>query len=89
MPDEPMTEVLVAIGRIEEGIRHLREDVAGLKNDFQVQKQEVEAVKHDIRNIELDVHELKTQRNSNKSTFALVFSIIAALATIINLIPKA
>lgn len=88
MPDEVMTEVLVAIGRIEEGIRNLREDVASVKADIQVQKQEVDAVKHDIRNIELDVHELKTQRNSNKATIALVFSIIAALATIINLIPK-
>jgi len=85
MPDD-YTEVLVAIGRIEEGVRYLREDMAGLKNDFQVQKQEVEAVKHDIRNIELDVHELKTQRNSNKSNIALVFAVLSAIATLVNLL---
>lgn len=88
MPDD-YTEVLVAIGRIEEGVRHLREDMAGLKKDFYAQKQEVETVKQDIHLIELDIQELKTQRNSNKSSVALIFSIIAALATIINLIPKA
>lgn len=85
MPDD-YTEVLVAIGRIEEGVRYLREDMAGLKNDFQVQKQEVEAVKHDIRNIELDVHELKTQRNSNKSNIALIFAVLSAVATLVNLL---
>lgn len=86
MAEQVMTEVLVAVGRIEEGIRHLREDVAGIKVDLQVQKQEVDDVKRDIRNIELDVHELKTHRSSNKSNIALIFSIIAALAGLTSFI---
>lgn len=80
------TEVLVAIGRIEEGVRHLREDMAGLKKDFYAQKQEVDAVKNDIRSIELDLQELKTQRNSNKSSIALLFAIISVAATVANLL---
>lgn len=80
------TEVLVAIGRIEEGVRFLREDMAGLKNDFQSQKKEVDGIKRDVHNIELDVNELKTQRNSNRSNIALVVSVLAGIATAVNLL---
>jgi len=78
------TELLVSIGRIEEGIRHLREDVSALRTDLQGQKLEVDEVKRDIHSIELDIKELKTQRNSNKSTVAILIS-IGAIATSIAL----
>ena len=85
MPDD-YTEVLVAIGRIEEGIRYLREDMTGHKHEFQAQKQEVDSVKADIHKIELDVNELKTQRNSSKTNIALMISLIAVGTSVINLL---
>lgn len=85
MPDE-YTEILVAIGRIEEGLRHMRDDIAGLRKEFQVHRQEVESVKKDVREIELDLQEIKTRYNSNRANAAIAVSIIAAIIAAINVL---
>lgn len=83
---EEYTEILVAIGRIEEGLRHMREDIAGLRQEFQVHRQEVEAVKQDIRIIELDLQEVKTRHNSNRANAAVVVSVLAVVIAAINVL---
>jgi len=85
MADE-YTEILVAIGRVEEGMRHMREDIAGLRTEFQVHRQEVEAVKQDIRIIELDLQEVKTRHNSNRANAAVIVSVLAVVIAAVNVL---
>lgn len=78
MPDE-QTELFIAIGRIEEGLRFVRES-----NDRIERK--VDAQDIEIRNLNVEVAELKTQRNSNKAALALIVSIVAVIASIANVL---
>ena len=67
-------EVLIAIGRIEEGMRFVRESIDRIERKVDTNDEELKAVK-------LDVNELKTQRNSSKNAIAMVISIVALLVT--------
>ena len=75
-PGRDFTEVLVAIGRIEEGIKALRESIDR-------QDGEIRNVKEDIQDLKMDVHQLKTQRSTLRENIAVAVSLVA-LATAIS-----
>jgi peptidoglycan hydrolase CwlO-like protein len=75
-------EVLVAIGRIEEGIKGLRDSIDRLdkKSDNQAD---------DIQEMQLEIQQLKTSKNTTKENVALVASILAitvASATVLGVL---
>lgn len=68
-------EVLVAIGRIEEGIKGLRESIDRLDRKSDAQDET-------INEMQLEIQQLKTQRNTTKENVALVASLIAVVAAL-------
>lgn len=64
------TEVLVAIGRIEEGIKSLRQSI-------ERQDTEIKDVKEDVQGLKMDVQQLKTQRSTVRENIAVAVSIVA------------
>lgn len=71
------TEVLVAIGRIEEGIKALRESIDR-------QDGEIRNVKQDVQDLKLDVQQLKTQRSTVRENVAVALSVIAVIAATLS-----
>jgi peptidoglycan hydrolase CwlO-like protein len=63
-------EVLVAIGRIEEGIKGLRDSIERLdkKSDNQAE---------DISEMQLEIQQLKTSKSTTKENVALIASVLA------------
>jgi peptidoglycan hydrolase CwlO-like protein len=63
-------EVLVAIGRIEEGIKGLRDSIDRLdkKSDNQAE---------DISEMQLEIQQLKTSKSTTKENVALIASVLA------------
>jgi peptidoglycan hydrolase CwlO-like protein len=75
-------EVLVAIGRIEEGIKGLRESIDRLdkKSDNQAE---------DISEMQLEIQQLKTSKSTTKENVALIASVLAitvASATVLGVL---
>jgi hypothetical protein len=68
-------EVLVAIGRIEEGIKGLRDSIERLERKSDAQDS-------DIQEMQLDIQKLKTQRTTVRENVALAVSIIALVAAL-------
>lgn len=68
------TEVLVAIGRIEEGIKTLRESIDRHERD-------VRALKDDVQDLKLDVQQLETQRSTFRENLAVAVSLVALFAS--------
>ena len=68
-------EVLVAIGRIEEGIKGLRESIDRLDRKSDAQDET-------INEMQLEIQQLKTQRNTTKENVALVASMVAVIAAL-------
>jgi septal ring factor EnvC (AmiA/AmiB activator) len=68
-------EVLVAIGRIEEGIKGLRESIERLEKKSDAQDNE-------IQEMQLEIQQLKTQRSTVRENLAVAISIIAATTAI-------
>ncbi len=85
MPED-YTEVLVAIGRIEEGIKSVRNSIERLERKSDAQDVQIEAMKNEMQELELDVQKLETQRSQTKENVALLFAFVAFTATVINLI---
>lgn len=83
---EDYTEVLVAIGRIEEGIKSVRNSIERLERKSDAQDVQIKELKEDMQVIELDVQKLETQRSQTKENLALLFALVAFAATLINLI---
>lgn len=83
---EDYTEVLVAIGRIEEGIKSVRNSIERLEKKSDAQDNQIKELKDDMQILELDVQKLETQRSQTKENVALLFAFVAFTATIINLI---
>ena len=69
------TEVLVAIGRIEEGIKALRESI-------ERQDGEIKNVKEDVQGLKMDVQHLKTQRSTVRENIAVAVSIVALVTAV-------
>jgi septal ring factor EnvC (AmiA/AmiB activator) len=83
---EDYTEVLVAIGRIEEGIKSVRSSIERLEKKSDAQDDQIKEIKEDMQGLELDVQKLETQRSQTKENVALLFAFVAFTATIINMI---
>jgi septal ring factor EnvC (AmiA/AmiB activator) len=79
MSDSP--ELYVALGRLEEGVRFVRESQERMEKKLDAQDTR-------INQIELDVKELKTQRQNKASAVALWLSVCAMVISIaIGLLP--
>jgi len=85
MPED-YTEVLVAIGRIEEGIKSVRSSIERLERKSDAQDVQITEIKNDMQDLELDVQKLETQRSQTKENLALLFAFIALGATMFNLV---
>ena len=85
MPED-YTEVLVAIGRIEEGIKSVRNSIERLERKSDAQDVQIEAMKNEMQELELDVQKLETQRSQTKENLALLFALVAFVATILNVV---
>jgi predicted nucleic acid-binding Zn-ribbon protein len=85
MPED-YTEVLVAIGRIEEGIKSVRSSIERLERKSDAQDVQITEIKNEMQDLELDVQKLETQRSQTKENLALLFAFIALGATLVNLI---
>lgn len=83
---EDYTEVLVAIGRIEEGIKSVRNSIERLERKSDAQDVQITAIKNEMQELELDVQKLETQRSQTKENVALLFAFVAFTATVINFI---
>jgi septal ring factor EnvC (AmiA/AmiB activator) len=83
---EDYTEVLVAIGRIEEGIKSVRSSIERLEKKSDAQDDQIKEIKEDMQGLELDVQKLETQRSQTKENLALLFALVAFTATLINII---
>jgi hypothetical protein len=80
MPDS-YTELFVAIGRIEEGVRHMRESIDRVERKVNLQDDR-------LKELELDVQELKTERTSKSSSVAVWLSVAAILVAAIAVISQ-
>jgi septal ring factor EnvC (AmiA/AmiB activator) len=85
MPED-YTEVLVAIGRIEEGIKSVRSSIERLERKSDAQDVQIKEIKDDMQDLELDVQKLETQRSQTKENLALLFALVAFVATAINIL---
>jgi phage shock protein A len=83
---EDYTEVLVAIGRIEEGIKSVRNSIERLEKKSDAQDKQIDEIKEDVQGLELNVQKLETQRSQTKENMALLFALIAFVATTINIV---
>ncbi len=83
---EDYTEVLVAIGRIEEGIKSVRNSIERLEKKSDAQDNQIKEIRDDVQGLELDVQKLETQRSQTKENMALLFAIVALIATVINIL---
>lgn len=72
-------EVLVAIGRIEEGIKGLRESIERLEKKSDAQDNE-------IQEMQLEIQQLKTQRTTVRENVALAISIVALIAALLGVL---
>lgn len=72
-------EVLVAIGRIEEGIKGLRDSIDRLdkKSDNQAE---------DISEMQLEIQQLKTSKSTTKENVALIASVLAIVVASISVL---
>jgi septal ring factor EnvC (AmiA/AmiB activator) len=82
---EDYTEVLVAIGRIEEGIKSVRSSIERLEKKSDAQDDQIKEIKDDVQGLELNVQKLETQRSQTKENMALLFAVVALIATSINI----
>ena len=74
MADSP--ELYVALGRLEEGVKFVRESQDRMEKKLDAQDKR-------INQIELDVKELKTQRQNKASALAVWFSVAAMIVSIV------
>lgn len=74
-------ELYVALGRLEEGMRFVRESQERMEKKLDAQDAR-------INDIELDVKELKTQRSNRASNVAIWLSVAAmAISLIVGFLP--
>lgn len=74
---EQSPELYVALGRLEEGMRSVRESQERMEKKLDAQDER-------INEIELDVKELKTQRENKASAFAIWLAVAAMAVSIIT-----
>jgi septal ring factor EnvC (AmiA/AmiB activator) len=70
-------ELYVALGRLEEGMRFVRESQERMEKKLDLQDAR-------INDIELDVKELKTQRNNRANNIAIWLAIAAITVSLVT-----
>lgn len=76
MPEQS-TELYVAIGRLEEGMRSVRESQERMEKKFDSQDAR-------INDIELDIKELKTQRANKGNLIAITIAIASVVVSLVT-----
>lgn len=76
-PESP--ELYVAIGRIEEGMRFMRESQERMEKKIDIQDSR-------LNQVELDVKELKTQRDTKSNKITIAVSIAAVIIAALSLL---
>jgi peptidoglycan hydrolase CwlO-like protein len=79
IPGKDFTEVLVAIGRIEEGIKGLRDSIERLDKKSDAQDGA-------INDMKLEIQKLKTERSTVKENVALIISVIAVFTALYSVL---
>jgi hypothetical protein len=74
---EQSPELYVALGRLEEGMRSVRESQERMEK-------KIDAQDNRINEIELDVKELKTQRTNKSNSIALWLAIAAIIVSLVT-----
>jgi septal ring factor EnvC (AmiA/AmiB activator) len=74
---EQSPELYVALGRLEEGMRSVRESQERMEKKLDAQDDR-------INEIELDVKELKTQRANKSSNIAIMLAVAAILVSLVT-----
>ena len=74
---EQSPELYVALGRLEEGMRSVRESQERMEKKLDAQDNR-------INEIELDVKELKTQRTNKSNTIAIWIAILAIFVSLVT-----
>jgi septal ring factor EnvC (AmiA/AmiB activator) len=78
--DEQSPELYIALGRLEESVRSIRESQERMEKKLDAQDDR-------INEIELDVKELKTQRDNKSNIVAIIISLAAVVVAAIGLLP--
>lgn len=73
------TELFIAIGRIEEAVKYMRESQERMEKKIDSQDAR-------ISEVELDVKELKTLRENKNSTIAILIALASVAVAIISLL---
>jgi len=74
---EQSPELYVALGRLEEGMRSVRESQERMEKKLDAQDDR-------INEIELDVKELKTQRSNKSNAIAMWLAIAAIIVSLVT-----
>jgi len=77
MSEHQSPELYVALGRLEEGMRSVRESQERMEKKLDAQDNR-------INEIELDVKELKTQRTNKSNTIAIWIAILAIVVSLVT-----
>ena len=77
MSEHQSPELYVALGRLEEGMRSVRESQERMEKKLDAQDDR-------INEIELDVKELKTQRANKSSNIAILLAIAAIAVSLVT-----
>lgn len=73
---EPLPELYIAIGRLEAGMKSVRESQERMEKKLDAQDDR-------INEIELDVKELKTQRSNKSNAIALWLAVAAMIVSLV------
>lgn len=79
MTSSESPELYVAIGRIEEGMRFMRESQERMEKKIDIQDSR-------LNQVELDVKELKTQRDTKSNKITIAVSIAAVIIAALSLL---
>jgi septal ring factor EnvC (AmiA/AmiB activator) len=77
MSEHQSPELYVALGRLEEGMRSVRESQERMEKKLDAQDNR-------INEIELDVKELKTQRTNKSNNIAIWLAIAAIIVSLVT-----
>jgi uncharacterized protein (UPF0335 family) len=64
----------------------VRSSIERLEKKSDAQDDQIKEIKDDVQGLELDVQKLETQRSQTKENMALLFAIVALIATVLNIV---
>lgn len=79
MAEQVTPEIYVALGRIEEGMRYMRESQERMEKKLDAQDVR-------INEVELDIKELKTQRSNKSNAITTAIAILAVIVSLVSVL---